>query len=212
MLTFSFFCITVEDPFELTNNIGRPVDKETLYDVRGEFIRASKILCAGAASGEEAGILAKLCERVSPPPSSSSRSSNNLAGMAALNDTASAIGYNGIGSVFSNLNSSYPHNSFAMTGGYSVHHASHPTSGSYQMQQVQTLQQYPSNQYLTGLTSKPHPWAPWHPQHQHHRSQWSSNGSSGFPSNPTPLNNTPLPHHNQSHFSIYQPHGGKRRW
>ncbi|KAJ3286194.1 hypothetical protein HK104_009144 [Borealophlyctis nickersoniae] len=33
------FWLCVEDPFDTTHNVGRPVDKETLYEVRGEFIR-----------------------------------------------------------------------------------------------------------------------------------------------------------------------------
>ncbi|KAJ3197234.1 hypothetical protein HDU82_001520, partial [Entophlyctis luteolus] len=48
------------DPFETTNNVGRPVDKETLFEVRGEFIRASKILCAG---GSDESVLARVCEK-----------------------------------------------------------------------------------------------------------------------------------------------------
>ncbi|KAJ3153014.1 hypothetical protein HK101_001771 [Irineochytrium annulatum] len=59
------FWLCVEDPFEVTHNIGRPVDKETLYEVRGEFIRASKCLCAGA-TGEF--VLSKICEKQMNPP------------------------------------------------------------------------------------------------------------------------------------------------
>ncbi|KAI8612825.1 hypothetical protein BC830DRAFT_529272 [Chytriomyces sp. MP71] len=55
------YWLCVEDPFETTNNIGRPVDKETLFEVRGEFIRASKILCAGMSADENT--LAKVCEK-----------------------------------------------------------------------------------------------------------------------------------------------------
>ncbi|KAJ3394287.1 hypothetical protein HDU84_009042 [Entophlyctis sp. JEL0112] len=54
------FWLCVEDPFETTNNVGRPVDKETLFEVRGEFIRASKILCAG---GSDESVLARVCEK-----------------------------------------------------------------------------------------------------------------------------------------------------
>ena len=43
-LSFTFL---VEDPFDATLNVGRTIDKETLFEVRGEFIRASKILCGG---------------------------------------------------------------------------------------------------------------------------------------------------------------------
>ncbi|KAJ3326605.1 hypothetical protein HDU76_012778 [Blyttiomyces sp. JEL0837] len=69
------FWLCVEDPFEVSHNIGRPVDKETLYDVRGEFIRASKFLCAGAS---DENVLAKVCERA--PPSSSKKSPQNALG------------------------------------------------------------------------------------------------------------------------------------
>ncbi|KAI8850964.1 hypothetical protein BC829DRAFT_361269, partial [Chytridium lagenaria] len=55
----------LEDPFEVSHNIGRPVDKETLFEVRGEFIRASKYLCAGSC-GEN--VLAKICEKQLVPP------------------------------------------------------------------------------------------------------------------------------------------------
>ncbi|KAJ3031179.1 UNVERIFIED_CONTAM: hypothetical protein HDU68_006050 [Siphonaria sp. JEL0065] len=54
------FWLCVEDPFEISNNVGRPVDKETLFEVRGEFIRASKILCAGAI---DENTLTKVCEK-----------------------------------------------------------------------------------------------------------------------------------------------------
>ncbi|KAI8809417.1 hypothetical protein BJ742DRAFT_676957 [Cladochytrium replicatum] len=58
------YWLCVEDPFEVSNNIGRPVDKETLYEVRGEFIRASKLLCAGGgSSGVPENILARVCEK-----------------------------------------------------------------------------------------------------------------------------------------------------
>ncbi|KAJ3105770.1 hypothetical protein HDU97_007590 [Phlyctochytrium planicorne] len=53
-----------EDPFEVSHNIGRPVDKETLYEVRGEFIRSSKFLCAGSC-GEN--VLGKICEKQTAP-------------------------------------------------------------------------------------------------------------------------------------------------
>ncbi|KAJ3230451.1 hypothetical protein HDU78_008313 [Chytriomyces hyalinus] len=60
------YWLCVEDPFETTNNVGRPVDKETLFEVRGEFIRASKILCSaggvGTGAADEA-TLSKVCER-----------------------------------------------------------------------------------------------------------------------------------------------------
>ncbi|KAJ3120202.1 hypothetical protein HK100_012897 [Physocladia obscura] len=56
------YWLCVEDPFEITNNVGRPVDKETLFEVRGEFIRASKILCAGSISPDES-VLSRVCEK-----------------------------------------------------------------------------------------------------------------------------------------------------
>ncbi|KAI8803508.1 hypothetical protein BJ742DRAFT_683000 [Cladochytrium replicatum] len=58
------YWLCVEDPFEVSNNIGRPVDKETLYEVRGEFIRASKLLCAGGgSSGVPENVLGRVCEK-----------------------------------------------------------------------------------------------------------------------------------------------------
>jgi len=65
--------IKVEDPFEISHNVGRPVDKETLFDIRGEFIRASKILSAGLEGGfaagkiPEKGFLGKICEKYVSP-------------------------------------------------------------------------------------------------------------------------------------------------
>ncbi|KAJ1547421.1 hypothetical protein HK405_005910 [Cladochytrium tenue] len=41
------FWLCIEDPLDPSYNVGRPIDKETLFEVRGEFIRASKILCGG---------------------------------------------------------------------------------------------------------------------------------------------------------------------
>ncbi|KAJ3324888.1 hypothetical protein HDU76_013296 [Blyttiomyces sp. JEL0837] len=71
------FWLCVEDPFEVSNNIGRPVDKETLYDVRGEFIRASKLLCSAGASDDN--ILARVCEKA-PPPAAKKSPSGALGG------------------------------------------------------------------------------------------------------------------------------------
>nr|KAJ3422279.1 hypothetical protein HK105_000402 [Polyrhizophydium stewartii] len=59
-----WFCI--EDPVEYTVNIGRAVDKDTLYEIRGEFIRASKILCVGPNHPNDS-VLARVCERISGP-------------------------------------------------------------------------------------------------------------------------------------------------
>ncbi|KAJ3112282.1 hypothetical protein HDU96_004726 [Phlyctochytrium bullatum] len=74
------FWLCVEDPFEVTHNIGRPVDKETLYEVRGEFIRASKYLCAGSI-GEP--VLGKICEKQNAQPKKSANGgSNNAASLA----------------------------------------------------------------------------------------------------------------------------------
>ncbi|TPX66924.1 hypothetical protein CcCBS67573_g07658 [Chytriomyces confervae] len=86
---------SVEDPFETTNNVGRPVDKETLFEVRGEFIRASKILCSAGGVGTGAAyeaILSKVCERApviiskkgtaAAASMGGSGSSNNLLGMS----------------------------------------------------------------------------------------------------------------------------------
>ncbi|KAF9907313.1 hypothetical protein EC991_011135 [Linnemannia zychae] len=48
------FCI--EDPFELDHNVGRPVDRYSLFTIRGEFMRAAKIL-----SRKGDGIISRLC-------------------------------------------------------------------------------------------------------------------------------------------------------
>ncbi|KAG0318391.1 hypothetical protein BGZ99_005705 [Dissophora globulifera] len=48
------FCI--EDPFELDHNVGRPVDRYSLFTIRGEFMRAAKIL---SRNGE--GAISRLC-------------------------------------------------------------------------------------------------------------------------------------------------------
>ncbi|EPZ32229.1 Nucleotidyltransferase [Rozella allomycis CSF55] len=42
-----WFC--VEDPFEITHNLGRLVDRDTLYDIRGEFMRACKLMNQNAS-------------------------------------------------------------------------------------------------------------------------------------------------------------------
>ncbi|KAF9191202.1 hypothetical protein BGZ51_007653 [Haplosporangium sp. Z 767] len=48
------YCI--EDPFELDHNVGRPVDRYSLFTIRGEFMRAAKIL---SRNGE--GAISRLC-------------------------------------------------------------------------------------------------------------------------------------------------------
>ncbi|KAF9153122.1 hypothetical protein BG015_004025 [Linnemannia schmuckeri] len=48
------FCI--EDPFELNHNVGRPVDRYSLFTIRGEFMRAAKIL-----SRKGDGVITRLC-------------------------------------------------------------------------------------------------------------------------------------------------------
>ncbi|KAK3813160.1 MAG: hypothetical protein J3Q66DRAFT_285943 [Benniella sp.] len=65
------FCI--EDPFELDHNIGRPVDRNSLYTIRGEFMRAAKLL---SKNGD--GAISRLCqERESLTPQEKSRSGND---------------------------------------------------------------------------------------------------------------------------------------
>ncbi|KAJ3117769.1 hypothetical protein HK098_006124 [Nowakowskiella sp. JEL0407] len=54
-----WFC--VEDPFDIDQNIARTIDKDTLFKVRGEFIRASKYFCEGIA-GHGYSVLEKVCE------------------------------------------------------------------------------------------------------------------------------------------------------
>lgn len=39
--------LCIEDPFELTHNLGRMVDYSALYYTRGEMMRAFKLLCNG---------------------------------------------------------------------------------------------------------------------------------------------------------------------
>ena len=41
-------------------NLGKHIDKETLFTIRGEFIRASKIICSG---GDHDRVLNKICEK-----------------------------------------------------------------------------------------------------------------------------------------------------
>eukprot|EP01137_Pigoraptor_chileana_P034910 Opistho-2@28163 len=41
------YWICIEDPFELTHNLGRVVDKNTLFEIRGEFMRGYRLLCDG---------------------------------------------------------------------------------------------------------------------------------------------------------------------
>jgi len=57
----------IEDPFELTHNLGRVADRDSLYTMRGEFIRAHKLLNRGHGpythSSTAASSLAKACER-----------------------------------------------------------------------------------------------------------------------------------------------------
>ena len=38
------FWVCIEDPFETTHNLGRPVGRDSLYFIRGEFLRAAGIL------------------------------------------------------------------------------------------------------------------------------------------------------------------------
>ena len=40
-----WFCI--EDPFETSHNLGRPVGKNSLYDIRGELMRGYRMICKG---------------------------------------------------------------------------------------------------------------------------------------------------------------------
>ena len=54
------FCI--EDPFELTHDLGRVMDKDTLQEVRDEFERAHRLLTRDEAT------FATLCEKWTPPP------------------------------------------------------------------------------------------------------------------------------------------------
>ncbi|KAF9347646.1 hypothetical protein BGX26_000886 [Mortierella sp. AD094] len=64
------FCI--EDPFELNHNIGRPVDRYSLFTIRGEFMRAAKIL---SKNGD--GAITRLCyEREVPAHQERNRNSS----------------------------------------------------------------------------------------------------------------------------------------
>ncbi|KAG1810301.1 uncharacterized protein HD556DRAFT_1319336 [Suillus plorans] len=61
------FCI--EDPFEIDFNVARCVTKEGLYQIRGEFMRASRIL---AMRPRASVALAQLCEEKGEDPQTSS--------------------------------------------------------------------------------------------------------------------------------------------
>ncbi|KAG0215669.1 hypothetical protein BGX28_008915 [Mortierella sp. GBA30] len=64
------FCI--EDPFELDHNVGRPVDRYSLFTIRGEFMRAAKIL---SRNGD--GAITRLCmERDVPAHQERNRNSS----------------------------------------------------------------------------------------------------------------------------------------
>ncbi|KAF9554817.1 hypothetical protein BGW38_009288, partial [Lunasporangiospora selenospora] len=64
------FCI--EDPFELDHNVGRPVDRYSLFTIRGEFMRAAKIL---SRNGD--GAITRLCyERETQTPQERHRNSS----------------------------------------------------------------------------------------------------------------------------------------
>ena len=43
----------IEDPFELTHNLGRVADRDSLFCMRGEFMRAAKLLDKGASFDTE---------------------------------------------------------------------------------------------------------------------------------------------------------------
>ncbi|KAJ1557407.1 hypothetical protein HK405_016103, partial [Cladochytrium tenue] len=51
------FWLCIEDPLDPSYNVGRPIDKETLFEVRGEFIRASKILCGGPSDSAVTSVM-----------------------------------------------------------------------------------------------------------------------------------------------------------
>ncbi|KAJ1558474.1 hypothetical protein HK096_000139 [Nowakowskiella sp. JEL0078] len=57
------FWLCVEDPLDLNENVARTIDKETLFKLRGELIRASKLFCAGD-SGLNEFIVVSVCEKV----------------------------------------------------------------------------------------------------------------------------------------------------
>ncbi|ORY06553.1 PAP/OAS1 substrate-binding domain-containing protein [Basidiobolus meristosporus CBS 931.73] len=52
------YWVCIEDPFEVTHNLGRPVNKNSLYTIRGEFMRAANILGGTRTST----ILERLCQ------------------------------------------------------------------------------------------------------------------------------------------------------
>ncbi|TPX46774.1 hypothetical protein SeLEV6574_g03053 [Synchytrium endobioticum] len=59
------FWLCVEDPFDPLTNVGRPCDKDSLFQLRGEFIRASKMLCFGTINDNP---LVKICDRENSSP------------------------------------------------------------------------------------------------------------------------------------------------
>lgn len=81
------FWLCVEDPFETTHNVGRPVDKESLYEIRGEFIRAAKLF-SGLGSGER--VLAKICERVNSGGGNNVNGSGSMGNVNNINGSLSA--------------------------------------------------------------------------------------------------------------------------
>jgi terminal uridylyltransferase len=52
--------LCIEDPFEISYNVARTVTKDGLYTIRGEFMRASRILTSRPERAASA--LASLCE------------------------------------------------------------------------------------------------------------------------------------------------------
>ena len=57
--------IAIEDPFEITHNVARTVNKQGRLDIRGEFARAAKMLNSERMRRQ---FLGDVCvERVLPP-------------------------------------------------------------------------------------------------------------------------------------------------
>ena len=60
------YWMCIEDPFERSHNLGRVVDKNSLFDIRGEFMRGYRMLCEGES-------LADICREYDTASSKSSK-------------------------------------------------------------------------------------------------------------------------------------------
>lgn len=88
----SRYLIAIEDPFEITHNVARTVNKQGRIDIRGEFMRAAKMLNSGSMRGQ---FLGDVCvERVLPERrlSVSERGENGANGERVLEKENELVG------------------------------------------------------------------------------------------------------------------------